>query len=448
MITHFTCDGFKSLNNFSLNINPGINVLVGPNGAGKTNIISFLEFIGSLVSQDLQYAVSKYGGAGSAFRKIGASNYNESIHGEIYGLIDLSLERNGDPTSPAWISYKYIFDINLSNDREFVYFNKQQFCIKKTPKKISNPIRISKWDVTIERLFSANTKQTTTVEINNRSIIRPYRLRKIEDPEIELALEIDDLLGFDDSIIHSVRRLLDYENGGPILRDFNAGNIYNPIPQKVREPEDSAKSPGIRSDGTGLYATLFAIKKRKERNVKTSRVPKPTTGVSYASKISLNALVDYFKLAFPAIKKIEITNDSFDNKIKARITLNNQSETQIPFSALSDGTLKWMSLITAVTTTSRIFAVEEPENFIHPRLQSQALNIIRDNVSEGRSVILSTHSETILNETRPNEVIVVSLKDGNTVATRLKDPEFIANEINNSGFGLGYHYIAGSFDDV
>ena len=48
MINYVKVDGFKSLIDFKLVLNTGLNILVGPNGSGKTNVISFFDFLGNL----------------------------------------------------------------------------------------------------------------------------------------------------------------------------------------------------------------------------------------------------------------------------------------------------------------------------------------------------------------------------------------------------------------
>ena len=70
MIRKISVDGFRSLTDFELVIDPGLNILVGPNGSGKTNIISFFEFLSAIVSNPVSEAVSILGGAGSIFRKM------------------------------------------------------------------------------------------------------------------------------------------------------------------------------------------------------------------------------------------------------------------------------------------------------------------------------------------------------------------------------------------
>lgn len=72
----------------------------------------------------------------------------------------------------------------------------------------------------------------------------------------------------------------------------------------------------------------------------------------------------------------------------------------LPFALVSDGTAKWFALVTAIITSSSLFIIEEPENFLHPRMQKEIVRIVRDLFTpEGASLlaVMTTHSETILN---------------------------------------------------
>jgi hypothetical protein len=75
MITRLKVDGFRSLSRFDMVINPGLNILVGPNGSGKTNIVSFLQFLSYLTTNQLSEAIAKAGGAGAVFQK----NWQQAI---------------------------------------------------------------------------------------------------------------------------------------------------------------------------------------------------------------------------------------------------------------------------------------------------------------------------------------------------------------------------------
>ena len=54
--------GFKSIRETDLELRP-LNVLIGANGAGKTNFIAAFELLNQIVEQNLQFFVSKSGGA-------------------------------------------------------------------------------------------------------------------------------------------------------------------------------------------------------------------------------------------------------------------------------------------------------------------------------------------------------------------------------------------------
>jgi predicted ATPase len=116
---------------------------------------------------------------------------------------------------------------------------------------------------------------------------------------------------------------------------------------------------------------------------------------------------------------------------------------------MSEGTIKWLSLITAILTHHTIFAIEEPENFLHPLMQQEIVKIMREaGIRRGGSsfMIMSTHSETLLNAAQPDEILVVSMHHGSTTAIRPPNEEAVRREIQATGFGLGHFYITGALD--
>jgi predicted ATPase len=122
---------------------------------------------------------------------------------------------------------------------------------------------------------------------------------------------------------------------------------------------------------------------------------------------------------------------------------------ELPLSAMSDGTIKWMSMVTAVLTSRTIFAIEEPENFLHPLMLIEILKLMRENTADKFSfVIMTTHSETLLNAASPDEIVVTSMDKGVTQCHRPKDPESLSSEIRETGFGLGHYYLVGALNDL
>ena len=70
MIEKLKIDGFKSLRNFEIQFQKGINVIVGPNGVGKTNICQALTILSSLTNNTLNEAFTQFGGVRSTFNLV------------------------------------------------------------------------------------------------------------------------------------------------------------------------------------------------------------------------------------------------------------------------------------------------------------------------------------------------------------------------------------------
>ena len=92
---HIKLDGFKSIMNFDLEMNP-INILIGANGSGKSNFISLFTFLRNLSDGKLQTYVEKHGYANTFFHfgskvtptikidiDVGSNGYHvKFVHGE------------------------------------------------------------------------------------------------------------------------------------------------------------------------------------------------------------------------------------------------------------------------------------------------------------------------------------------------------------------------------
>jgi ABC-type lipoprotein export system ATPase subunit len=442
MITRIKVDGFKSLNGFELDIHPGLNILVGPNGGGKTNVILFFEFLSNLVSEDLHNAVTKAGGAGSIFRKIGERDYTKYIKGTVEGT---KLTNNGD-----YLKYRYSFSIGISFDKDFLFFQDQSFGVKVVDSFYSY-IRDDDWDLLLRQGRKGEQNMAILiVEKINLKYFKPRFIDKnIREEEIIETVE----RYFEDYNVLTVslfQTLFSFgERNYGIIQDFQGGETFNIIPSKVKQPEDSANPAGIKKDGSGLANTLYAMKKSRNPNY-LGHPFYPGFQSYYYGKDTLEQIITNVKLANPSILNIDVSNDPFNNQLIVKVYIKGENDaTGLPLSAMSDGTIKWITLITAILTSRAVISIEEPENFLHPWMQAEIVNIMRNtfSVKEDHSFILmTTHSETLLNYANPSELIIISLKDGKTIARRLEHPELIDQEIRNTGFGLGYFYITNALN--
>ena len=447
MITKIEVDGFKSLSEFELYLNSGLNILVGPNGSGKTNIILFFEFLSKLTTNQVGNAVSSIGGAGSIFKKIGSNKYEPNINFRIYGSKNISKRKV--------ITYEYNATVTTSFEKDNIYYSKQSIRYRTGTKFWTSPndkgYNRSKWDFILHNNTNEDGTSKINIEkINNKKVKPKFfdfdeEKKTLEENIIELVRNsnpsfknlIGCLFPFIDEIIFNIHY------------DLVGGETFNIEPSKVKEIEDVATPPGIQKDGSGLATTLYAMKKSKNKKVHIPDffyyldIPQKTYEPETLKKIVL-----YLKLANKTITNLDVKNDPFDNKLIVKIFIETgEYDTVLPLSAMSDGTIKWLALITAILTSKTIFSIEEPENFLHPWMQAEIANIMRNHISEKKEhsfVLMTTHSESLLNHSEPNEIVLVDLENGKTNAKRIENIDLVKKEISNSGFGLGHFYFSDS----
>lgn len=416
MLEKLAVSGFRSLRGFEIDIMPGLNVLVGPNGAGKTNIILFFEFMRALASGSLEDAVAKVGGVAQVFAKIGANRFADRLSSEMIGH---STFEGKD------YKYSYRFELEFDPGKQSVSFSAQALDIKvKAKRGYENYFRVS------------HSGDGMKVDASNR---------------VERALgwfvkEYKSMAGgpfFREHVVTYFLRHSDHVIAA-VSEDFSGRFALNVVPSNVKKQEDSSRRPGIGSDGSGLAATLYAIRRGKAFYDDSGYL-----GRSVEITPSWDSVVKLIQVAVPSISNIEVINDPFENTLKCKFTIGSGEGASVqPISSLSDGTVKWISLVLRLSTSKAALLLEEPENYLHPLMQREIVRLLRDSISDGGFVIVSTHSETLLNAVDVSEIVIVKYQGGSTRAFRVANQDDVRREVNETGFGLGYYYLADALEDV
>ena len=451
MIVQIDVDGFRSLSNFSLRIRPGLNILVGPNGSGKTNIIAFFEFLANLINHGLADAVSRAGGAASVFAKSGENEFREDLKVTVWGVTTIP---EYEKFKEQRVIYKYIFNIKISEDRDILYFSDQELYIARQSQVISYPddkYRVKKWG------FSCsinNVSEDDPGKIHHFIDARSLKLYDLRDRTLtsERRYLLSHSLRYRSDRETTVLRTLDtyFAEMEFLLSDFRGGETLNVVPSLVKLPEDSAKVPGIQKNGTGLAATLYRMK-----SVRHPGFPRRSLLARRRSAMEIatyNNIINLAMTANDSITSIDVVNSPFDNRLQILCTIGEgEASCTLPLAAMSDGTVKWFTLVAAIHSATSIFAIEEPENFLHPHMQNEIVTLMRnhsESTGDSSFFIMSTHSETLLNAAEPQELVIVSMENGVTQAYRVRNAEEVVREINSTGFGLGYYYLAGVLSHV
>ena len=134
--------------------------------------------------------------------------------------------------------------------------------------------------------------------------------------------------------------------------------------------------------------------------------------------------------------------------MKRYFSLSDKFENEFNSNCLSDGTIKILALLVGIITQKdNTTIIEEPENYMHPYANKLLINYLRETYENG-ICILTSHSETILNLVKPEELIICEIDKENTTCSRLKDIEQIKEIISLTGFGCGYHYVSGNLGGI
>lgn len=378
MISYIAVDGFRSLSNFSMSIRRGPNILIGPNGSGKTNIIEFFQFLSRMMRTNVGNAVSRTGGAGAFFRKAGATEYQRELSARVSGSAairhDFILRGKGN------IAYEYSFTIRASETFDNIAFGWQSLRVKSTKPAVNHfePAGSeADWDFVLN--FGAAKRENNGVELLkwDQDRLPPSRSRSM--PLKEAAALISGGTG-EFKKFENVSLLLIAEVFRPVIQiveDIVGGETLNIDPHEVKKPEDSARAPGIQSNGSGLSATLWHLQRDQARSddfifflpfIQVQAGPRRPQAGWARLREQLQSLVCQVN---PEIVSLHVDNDPFDNQLKTRIKIKGSTEDiELPLSAMSDGTIKWCALVTAILTHDAIMAIGEPENFLHPYMQS------------------------------------------------------------------------------
>ena len=113
----------------------------------------------------------------------------------------------------------------------------------------------------------------------------------------------------------------------------------------------------------------------------------------------------------------------------------------------SDGTMKMLAYLTVLHDPAppHFIGIEEPENFLHPRLLPELAEECRA-AAERSQLLITSHSPFLLDAMRAEEVRVLYRdEDGFTQAVRASDIAGIPDLLEHEGQSLGHLWMEGHF---
>lgn len=440
--TIYHIDGFRSLLDFKIQLTPGLNVLVGANGSGKTNFLDFLEFLSLAISNGGASAVSAVGGISRVFSQEHIRRSSPSIKASVKGLATL---RESIANDKCFL-YEYEIELRFSRDNAALYISREYlkfWKLHRSNERSAGQVAVGSICVTRRspaedavpswkvgpRLYADNDR-------NPMNVFPSYYTMKTASGMMERLQGA--YIAPDESFLSSRFPVPAVD---AVRRALTRGRSFNILPEQARQPDDVSKPPLIGKDGSGLSSLLHNL-----QFMRRTKKRRPTYRTN-ANPMSMDMLIHWTRMVFPDLMDIAVTADPHTGKYQAYLIVGKDNALRIPMQSASDGTVKWLCFIGVLVSMPGTYSFEEPENFLHPKMQQFLAELIRESM-DGRNgnehLIMSTHSETMINQFRPEELVIFDFVENRTHARRISNPQAVQSEINRGGFGLGYYYASNS----
>ncbi|MFA4987595.1 MAG: AAA family ATPase [Candidatus Brocadiia bacterium] len=466
---------YKSVSQAEIHLKPGLTILVGPNGAGKTCLLSSLQFLAHLYRFGVAQAVARQGGARRVFhhgqpeiafcleqdygrrtyrrRKIPctfrwkvtisqagrdkiATIVRESF--EIIGkrgeedvtLFTLDVDRAGDkPRVRGQLSLKNEFGSDL-----FSCWG-EAMGTKKKKKDVAEEFRSGPLRFIVGQLSRDKDQSCFPLVVALDSV-----LRDVWSSFLSLSQY---------NILPDVARLsaeqLPYAQMAPDGRsvsevidalEHRRYDKLEPLSFMDADYKMCGATPYLPGHG-GTWFRYYAFPRRMP--------PRNRQAAHYASVLeSINRELS------AAVWPISAVSVEIDPTNGRRFVVFKAGEETFHPEEVSDGTVKWLCILVSLFVPfSRVYLIEEPENFLHPWMQQRLIELMREQAKlHGTTFLLSTHSATVLNAAHPEEILVVRQTDAGTTLSAIVDIDDIRNVLAESGFHLGDLWVSGAMGGV
>lgn len=431
MIDSIKIKNFRSLIESEINFsNSGLNVVIGANGTGKSNVVKALEFIAKLNQKNLSSAIASQNGHLSIIPKAISADNIEGVKSSFEYTISLPLPFNYPSNHPK-PKGSHRLEIGWERDPEFRVIDESI--------TYSEPLAVSK---------ALQTEQDEGIEGEVRESTIRFSRRKNGAyvqawPSFGKKTREDYLHWFGIPIPALEEEIASVKDLNIILK-----NITERFQKQGEELTDSKSLINWNKNLINFSAQSSVFKNRskeikrfdlqlselrKEQYVERessllkhgSNLPRAVEWIQSDKKASpswTNLLYTMKEIA-PHVN--EIQTERLKTGREYIQFLESQYGRPVESWDSSDGTLRALAVLIAIESQSEggTVIIEEPEIGLHPWAIRYLMDHIRDAIERKNiQVLLTTHSEHILESVNPEEVIVATReKERGTKLTPLNE---------------------------
>jgi energy-coupling factor transporter ATP-binding protein EcfA2 len=398
---------FRTCHDVDLSNLGQLTVLIGRNGVGKTNILQGIQWLAQTASSSQDYSPP------FEFLSLSAA---EICAEAVFGI---------DGTK-----YKYLIEISpQTNDKGHIIFGEFIF---------EESLNIKRPNHDWRTLISRHGDQV--YDENNSLLLKINKMAPMLPSVVALLPSSPEIIEKALDVIVFFRGIRYY----PL--DDSAFNTENPrfsgiVQDRVyREWLSKPVGSSAKKDDV-IFKLLHLFLERKDDFDELAAIL-GRGGIGVISNITIQKIP-----LENAIESVELTDqkkqsDESSNKIFYFIGFKPgngwDGASNIPslnYEKLSYGTRRLICiLVSFFYDKSSVFLFEQPEDAIHPGLLRQLVSLLRTYSDKGQ-IILSSHSSDLLNSINPDEVRLITMESGNTIAKPLSENELIGarNFLSNEG---------------
>lgn len=367
-LTSVQISHYKSLSEVHLDNLQPLTLLVGANGTGKSNLVDALRFLRDMVVEGLDHAMSKRGGILMVREHSPDTPYEMSIR---IGFTETFDEEGRSDT------FEGFYEITIQSLAEGNYLIKQE--------KMEQH---SKFEfVSISR----NEVGHVTHLVKNLGGISS---QPIWADESQYEFDVSKNMSF--FVVHL---LIEDDKISDFLSQLRFCTIF---PNTLREVARPDTDEIIKESGANWASVLKSLKKTNDGQEAFGRI------------------LEMMQVVMPTLQDISVL--SVGSYLVPQFHVKD-GETMHAFDPvqLSDGTLRIFGILLALyqTPPPPFIALEEPEQTIHPAILVMLAEAFRE-VSERTQLLITSHSPYLVDQFQPEEIRIVTMRDGKTRVSPIK----------------------------
>lgn len=380
-IEYLRVENYRALRKVELkNLTP-LTVLLGPNGSGKSTVFDVFSFLSECFQYGLRHAWDRRGRA-AQLRSRGAE-----------GPVVIELKYREHPDLPL-ITYHLAIDEGARG-----------------------PSVVEEW---LQWRRGSHGKPFRFLEYHEgRGRAISGEMPDEEDQRVEIPLRSPDLIA-----VNTLGQFADHPRVAALREFITDWYISYLTLDDARGQPEAGPQARLSQSGDNLANVVQYLKERQPEQLEDifqilrRRIPR-------LEAVQADSMPDGRLL-------LQIKDAPFEQPVFARFA--------------SDGTLKMLAYLTVLHNPDppQFVGIEEPENFLHPRLLPELAEECRT-ASARTQLLVTTHSPFFLNGLHPEEVYVLYRDEqGYTQAVQALDIQGIPEQIQ-AGAALGHLWAEGYF---